>query len=94
MTKLDYLEQLEGQLEEIDAGLQRAETALAEGRTGEREKALAELADLRLRRDAIEKRIEEAKSKGADAWSDLHVSFREEMDGLADTVERFLTRHA
>ena len=50
------------------------------------------MAHLRGRRDALLNRIEEAKAKGADQWSELHASLQEEADALTDTLERWLTR--
>jgi hypothetical protein len=87
-----YIQHLETQLAGVDAKLARAKAAIDDGRPDDQVKALEELSELRIRHDDLAKRIETAKQEGAETWSALHTSFREEADALADTLERWLTK--
>ena len=87
-----YIQHLETQLANVDAKLARAKAAIGEGRPEDQAKALEEWSELRIRHQDLTARIETAKREGAETWSALHTSFREEADALADTLERWLTR--
>lgn len=87
-----YIQHLETQLAGVDAKLARAKAAIDDGRPDDQAKALQEWSELRIRHDDLAARIETAKREGAEAWSALHTSFREEADALADTLERWLTK--
>jgi hypothetical protein len=87
-----YLRHLESQLADVDAKLARARTSIDAGRPADRAKALEDWSELRIRHKNLASRIETAKREGAETWSALHTSFREEADALADTLERWLTK--
>ena len=93
MTQSDYLAHLESKLDEVDRGIARATAKLEAGDVTEKSRALHELTRLRNSHDELVKRIEAAKSAGADQWSALHMSFKEEADALADTLEKWLTQN-
>lgn len=88
----DYLHHLEQKLSEIDQAIENQKARLAGHDSDVKSHALEELAHLRLRHDNLVERINEAKTKGAEEWSELHTGFQEEMDGLQDTFEKWLTR--
>ncbi len=88
----NYIEDLERKLVEIDDGIAAAQTRFDHGDEGDKVGALAELSLLRQRHDDLAQRIATAKEKGADTWSALHMSFREEADALKDTFEKWLTK--
>jgi hypothetical protein len=88
----EYIEHLERKLRQIDDLIERQTSRLENSDTPDKLSALDELTHLRMRHDDLAKRIDEAKAKGADAWSDLHTSFQEEADGLRETFEQWLTR--
>ena len=92
MIHSDYVSRLESKLQDIDKSIERAQKLLEGPELSDKYRALGELAHLRGRRDALLNRIEEAKAKGADQWSELHASLQEEADALTDTLERWLTR--
>jgi len=87
-----YIQHLETQLARVDAHLAKVKAAIDEGRLEDQVKALEEWGQLRIRHDTLSERIDTAKQEGADKWSALHTSFREEADALADTLERWLTK--
>jgi hypothetical protein len=86
-----YIQHLATQLAGVDAKLARAKAAIDEGRPDDQARALEDWSQLRIRHDELAARIETAKREGADTWSALHTSFREEADALEDTLERWLT---
>jgi hypothetical protein len=88
----EYIEHLERKLRQIDKLIDRQKSRLENSDAPDKLSALDELTHLRMRHDDLTKRIDEAKAKGADAWSDLHTSFQEEADGLRETFEKWLTR--
>jgi len=88
----DYVQHFEVQLGQVDKKLAKAQAAFETGNLEQKAEALAELTRLRQRHDELVERIGGAKEDGATDWSTLHTSFREEIDGLADTLERFITR--
>jgi hypothetical protein len=88
----EYIEHLERKLREIDELIELQTARLKESDTPDKLSALDELTHLRIRHDDLEKRIDDAKKKGADNWTDLHSSFQEEADGLRETFEKWLTR--
>lgn len=89
-----YIEHLENKLAGVDAKLARAKTVIDEGRPADQVRALEEWSQLRIRHEDLAKRIEKAKQEGAEKWSTLHTSFREEADALVDTLEQWLTTHS
>lgn len=93
MTSSDYPEHLRNQLNEIHEAIARAQQALETSAPPRKAEALAELVRLKMQHDELARRLDEADSQGAEAWSALHASFREEADALADTLERWLTKH-
>ncbi len=87
-----YIDDLKAKLHDIDMRLRDKRRAIENGPIEERAAALAELERLEIRREEISRRLLEAEAKGADNWSELHKGFREEVDGLADTIERWILR--
>lgn len=93
MPSEDYIRHIEQQLRDVDAKLVSAKAALAaEGDIESKARDLEEWSRLKLRHEELEKRVEDAKRANPEDWSDLHTSFREEVDALVDTMERWLTR--
>lgn len=94
MTDSGYVKQLERKLEEVDQSLAQARGKMEEAGGDVAEKALHELSELEMRRKSAAERLEAAKQAHAEDWSTLHASFREELDGIADTVEKWFLRHS
>ena len=92
MASADYVADLKAKLHTVDNNIERATKLLENGKLQDKAHALSEMAHLRQRHDELVERIEEAKAKGAEHWSDLHTSFQEEADALVDTLERWLTK--
>lgn len=92
MAHSDYIEHLETKMAEVANGIEKAKKSLESGDIEGKTRALGELAHLRGRRDELVKRIESAKAEGAEEWSALRTSLKEEADALADTVEKWLTK--
>lgn len=90
MPNDDYVHRLETQLSNIDKHLDRTKEAIENGALADRVKALEEWSQLRIRKEELAERIEAAKKEGAENWSAIHASFREEADALSDTLERWL----
>jgi len=88
----DYVKHLEAMLSGVDRGIEKAKARFEQSETAEKVKALAELAELRIRHDDLTARIAEAKEKGSEEWSSLRTGFQEEADGLKDTLEIWLTK--
>jgi chromosome segregation ATPase len=93
MTSGGYAEHLRNQLNGIDEAIDRARQAVETSSPPRRAEALAELVRLKMRHDDLARRLDAADREGAEAWSALHASFREEADALRDTLERWLTKH-
>ncbi|MDG4647851.1 hypothetical protein P6F26_05300 [Roseibacterium sp. SDUM158017] len=87
-----YIQHLEDRLATVDAQLARARTAIDEGLSEDRSKALETWTHLKQRHEDLAGRIAAARKDGASDWSALHTSFREEADALSDTLESWLTR--
>ncbi len=92
MAASDYEAHLKSKLDEVDRGIRHATSMFEGGDIAEKSRALHELTRLRNRHDELLKRVEAAKTAGADQWSALHMSLKEEADALADTLEKWLTR--
>lgn len=90
----EYVEHLEEKLQDVDKGITRAKARFESSEAADKVKALSELTALRLRHQELSKRIADAKENHSENWSALYTSFREELDGLKDTVERWLGRSA
>lgn len=88
----DYVSDLEAQLRKVDTEMDRAARAVDHMTIDEKTHALSQMAHLRQQHENLVKRIAEAKAKGAENWSALHMSFQEEADALVDTLEKWLTR--
>lgn len=89
-----YIEHLARRLAELHAGMAQARRRLEQGGTPAKVEALEELSALEVRRRAVADKMEKAKDAGAEEWSDLHMSFREELDGLARSVENLMLKHS
>ncbi|PRX35287.1 hypothetical protein SAMN05216257_102237 [Meinhardsimonia xiamenensis] len=87
-----YIDDLKAKLHDIDMRLRDQRRAIENGPVEERAAALAELERLELKREEISRRLLKAEAEGADKWSELHKGFREEIDGLTDTIERWILR--
>lgn len=88
----EYVRHIERQLRELDARISSAEERLQDGAPEARAETLDALAHMKSRHKALEQRLADAKAQGAENWSDFHASMREDIDALADTFERWLTR--
>ena len=90
MTKPSYTSHIETLLRDVDSRIRDAEARFQREEGAGRADALHELSRLRIRHDELAERIDRAKQEGADDWSTLHTSFREEIDGLSDALEKWL----
>lgn len=92
MTDSDYLAHIKARIEEIDNRMKDAQSRLDSGDVGDKSGAVNQLAHLRSQHEDLVKRFDAAKAKGAEHWSALRTSFKEEADALADTMEKWLTK--
>jgi chromosome segregation ATPase len=94
MSDARYIEHLEARLTEIDQSLAKARARVEAAGAPATESALRELSELEERRASAAERLEAAKARHAEDWSTLHASFREELDGLQETVERWFRKYS
>ena len=88
----EYTDYLEQQLNLADKGIARAKKHFEEADVSGKVEALADLKQLEGRHDELMSRIAEAKEKGAENWSAIRASFKEEADALKDTVGSWLSK--
>lgn len=89
-----YIEDLRARLRDIELRLAEQRRRLEAGGAETRAQALAELARLELRREELSDRLVRAEEEGAERWSQAYKGFREEVEGLGETVEDWILRLA
>ncbi|KNG94590.1 hypothetical protein [Pseudaestuariivita atlantica] len=90
MTHTSYLDHLESRLKEIERALARENKTLEHGDIPDKVEALESLTKLEQRRRRLEERLETAREKHSETWSEAHAGFREELDGIEDTIEKLI----
>ncbi|MBW4982734.1 hypothetical protein KZZ07_09290 [Mameliella sp. CS4] len=92
MATDSYVSHLKERLAKNNADITRLEERLQSADEPDKARAIAQLVQCRQRHDTLAERIARAETEGADDWSALHESFRDEADAISDTLARWLNR--
>jgi len=93
MNKQTYIDDLKSKAHSIDQKLAAARKRLEAGEGAATIKALKEIAWLETRHKDLAARLKAAESKHAEGWSEWHKGLREDLDGVADTLERLIVKN-
>jgi Tfp pilus assembly protein PilO len=92
MTHMSYIDHLTQRLDAIETALERERERLDAAAVEDKVEAVTSLSHLKQQYKTVQERLRKAKRDHAETWSDAHAGFREELDGIADTLERLLTK--
>lgn len=92
MKEYTYISRLQRRLKEVERSLDMEHQKLSEGDLPDKVAALKSLARLQARHKSLEERLEKARENHAENWSDIHAGLREELDGIADAIEKLIVR--
>lgn len=92
MTHISYIDHLNQRLDAIESALERERDRLDAAPADDKAEALTSLSHLEQRYKTVQARLRKAQSNHAETWSDAHAGFREELDGIADSLEKLLTK--
>lgn len=94
MSKQTYIDDLKKNIGVIDRKLTDARKKFEQAELSEKVEALNEVAWLKIRHKHLLDRLEEAKKKHADEWSEVHKYFTKDIDALLDEVERLIVKYS
>lgn len=89
---MNYLENLNQQIQVVDHKIDKAKKQLEEGTLKDKVDAARELSALEARRHELSDRLKQASTQHAEDWSQLHATFKEDLDSLSDALERWITQ--
>jgi hypothetical protein len=92
MTHISYIDHLNQRLGAIESALERERDRLDAAPLEDKVEALTSLSHLKQRHKTVQERLRKAQHNHAETWSDAHAGFREELDGIADSLESLLTK--
>ena len=92
MTTNNYMDHLRQRLRAIERDMAQARKKVETGPAQENASALSELSKLEIKHKDIEERLEAAAAKHAEDWSAVKAGFQEDIDGLSDTLENWITK--
>lgn len=91
-TKEAYQKKLEAQLTEWDRQLDQLMVKVKKAGVEARTKVEDELAGLKSKRVAVQKRLDELRNHGEDAWEDLKGGIEKAWDDISDTLGKVVAR--
>ncbi|MFO1431935.1 MAG: phasin family protein [Candidatus Competibacteraceae bacterium] len=91
-TKDAYQKKLETQLKEWDRQLDRLIAKAQKVRVDARVKIEDEFAVLRNKRVVVQKKLDELRNRGEDAWEDLKDGIEKAWDDVSDTLGKVVAR--
>ena len=91
-TKEAYQKKLEVQLKEWDAQLDQLMAKAEKAKTDTRSKIKSELDSLKTKRVAVQKKLDELRNRGEDAWEDLKGGVEKAWGDISDALGKVVAR--
>lgn len=93
MTRENYTEHLAEKLRGIDSKIAMARKKLDEGKASDKVAAARELSVLEARHQELQEKIDQASKEHAENWSSAHIEYKEDLDALLYSLERWITKY-
>jgi len=88
-----YQEEIEAQIKEWATKLNEMTAKAQQASADVKAKMLKEIAEIKDRKDELQRKLSELKSAGAEKWESLEASFEKGMEGLKKRWDSFKTKY-